>query len=84
MELHADCYAGVWAGQQPQPDRAETIWRKAWPPLLPSATIRLTGGRVSSDNFTHGTSQQRMAALRLGMQSGDDLQCDRQILQAGQ
>jgi hypothetical protein len=37
----------------------------------------LTGGRVSSENFTHGTSAQRMQALRLGMESGDDTQCDR-------
>jgi predicted metalloprotease len=37
---------------------------------------------VAPDNFTHGTSQQRMAALRTGMQSADDTQCDR-IVQAG-
>ena len=37
---------------------------------------RLTGGRVSKENFTHGTSQQRSQALRLGLQ-GDDRACDR-------
>ena len=37
----------------------------------------LTGGRVSAENFTHGTSAQRMQALRLGMESADDTQCDR-------
>ena len=37
----------------------------------------LTKGRVSSENFTHGTSAQRVQALRLGMESGDDTQCDR-------
>ena len=36
----------------------------------------LTQGRVSSENFTHGTSQQRMEALQLGMRTGDDEQCD--------
>ena len=30
---------------------------------------RLTGGRVSSENFTHGTSAQRMEALRAGMEA---------------
>ncbi|RPF70539.1 KPN_02809 family neutral zinc metallopeptidase [Aurantiacibacter spongiae] len=82
MELHADCYAGVWAGQN----------RNAIEPgdfeegMNAAAAIgddRLTGGRVSEDNFTHGTSRQRMEALRLGMQSGDDTQCDNRILQAG-
>ena len=37
----------------------------------------LTQGRVSPENFTHGTSRQRMQALRLGMESADDSQCDR-------
>jgi len=35
------------------------------------------GGRVSPESFTHGSSQQRMEALRLGMNSGDDTTCDR-------
>lgn len=75
MELHADCYAGVWAGRN----------RNAIEPgdfeegMTAAAAIgddALTGGRVSEDNFTHGTSQQRMEALRLGMQTGDDNRCD--------
>ena len=79
MELHADCYAGVWAGKN----------RNAIEPgdfeegMNAAAAIgddRLTGGRVHSDNFTHGTSAQRMQALRLGLESADDNQCD-QILQ---
>ena len=37
----------------------------------------LTHRSVSPDNFTHGTSQQRMAALRTGMDSGDDSACDK-------
>ena len=40
---------------------------------------RLTGGRVSSENFTHGTSAQRMEALRAGMESADDTVCDRYV-----
>ena len=36
----------------------------------------LTQGRVSAENFTHGTSAQRSQALQLGLQ-GDDRQCDR-------
>ena len=37
----------------------------------------LTQGQVSPENFTHGTSAQRMEALRAGMQSADDSVCDR-------
>ena len=81
QELQADCYAGVWAGKN----------RNAIEPgdfeegMTAASAIgddALTGGRVSSENFTHGTSAQRMQALRLGMESGDDTQCDR-IVQVG-
>ena len=80
MELQADCYAGVWAGRN----------RNAIEPgdfeegMTAASAIgddALTGGRVSSENFTHGTSAQRMQALRLGLETGDDTQCDR-ILEA--
>ena len=76
MELQADCYAGVWAGKN----------RNAIEPgdfeegMTAASAIgddALTGGRVSAENFTHGTSAQRMQALRLGIESGDDVQCDR-------
>ena len=36
----------------------------------------LTKGRVSPDNFTHGTSAQRMNALRTGLQSGQPSSCN--------
>ncbi len=36
---------------------------------------RLSGGRANPESFTHGTSEQRSQALRLGLQ-GDDSQCD--------
>jgi predicted metalloprotease len=81
MELQADCYAGVWAGLNRnliEPGDFEEG-------MTAAAAIgddRLTGGQVSSENFTHGTSEQRMQALRLGLESGDDAQCDR-IVQAG-
>ncbi|WP_338244527.1 KPN_02809 family neutral zinc metallopeptidase [Aurantiacibacter hainanensis] len=81
MELHADCYAGVWAGRN----------RNAIEPgdfeegMNAAAAIgddTLTGGRVSSENFTHGTSRQRMEALRLGLETGDDERCDAAYLRA--
>lgn len=80
LELQADCYAGVWAGKNRnliEPGDFEEGMQAA----SAIGDDKLTGGRVSSENFTHGTSQQRMQALRLGMESGDDTQCDR-IVQA--
>ena len=76
MELQADCYAGVWAGKNRnliEPGDFEEGMQAA----SAIGDDKLTGGRVSSDNFTHGTSAQRMQALRLGMESGDDTSCDR-------
>jgi predicted metalloprotease len=35
----------------------------------------LTKGQVSPDNFTHGTSAQRMEALRNGLGSGNPATC---------
>ena len=76
MELQADCYAGVWAGRNRnliEPGDFEEGMQAA----SAIGDDTLTRGRVSSENFTHGTSAQRMQALRLGMESGDDTQCDR-------
>lgn len=74
MELQADCYAGVWAGKNRnliEPGDIEEGMQAA----SAIGDDRLTGGRVSSENFTHGTSAQRSQALQLGLQ-GDDRQCD--------
>jgi predicted metalloprotease len=80
VELQADCYAGVWAAQAKAPDGQ---------PLLEPGDIEegmraaeaigddmLTQGRVSPDNFTHGTSAQRMEALRRGLQRGNPGDCN--------
>jgi uncharacterized protein len=79
MELQADCYAGVWAGH----NRA-VIERGDFEEGMTAANaigddtlMRNAGQRVSPESFTHGTSEQRMQALRLGMESADDTQCDR-------
>jgi len=81
LELQADCYAGVWAGKNRnliEPGDFEEGMQAA----SAIGDDKLTGGRVSAENFTHGTSEQRMQALRLGMESGDDRECDR-ITQVG-
>lgn len=84
MELQADCYAGVWAGRNRnaiEPGDFEEGMTAAGA-IGDDALMRQAGRTVSPENFTHGTSQQRMGALRLGLETGDDTQCDR-ILEQG-
>ena len=38
--------------------------------------LRNAGRSVNQESFTHGSSAQRKQALRLGMESADDGQCD--------
>ena len=82
MELQADCYAGVWAGKNRnaiEPGDFEEGLTAA-SAIGDDALMRQAGRSVNPESFTHGTSQQRMQALRLGLESGDDTQCER-ILQ---
>jgi len=78
MELQADCYAGVWAGKNRnliEPGDMEEGLTAA-SAIGDDALMRGAGQRVSPENFTHGTSAQRMEALRIGMETGDDTRCD--------
>jgi len=77
VELQADCYAGVWANfakKQNYLDAGDT--EEAINAANQIGDDTLTRGQVSSRNFTHGTSEQRMAWLKRGMQTGDVGQCD--------
>ena len=76
VELQADCYAGVWAhyvNQQNYLEQGDV--EEAINAANAIGDDTLTRGQVSERNFTHGTSAQRMAALKKGMQSGDVGQC---------
>ena len=71
MELQADCYAGVWAGRNRnliEPGDIEEGMNAA----AAIGDDTLTRGRASPESFTHGTSRQRMEALRLGLQGDTD------------
>ena len=74
MELQADCYAGVWAGKNRNLIEAGDI-EEGMQAAAAIGDDTLTQGRVSAENFTHGTSAQRSQALQLGLQ-GDDRKCD--------
>ena len=78
MELQADCYAGVWAGKNRnliEPGDLEEGMQAA-SSIGDDTLMRNAGQRVDPEGFTHGTSAQRMKALRDGMRSGDDSVCD--------
>jgi predicted metalloprotease len=77
VELQADCYAGVWAANDRnlmEPGDLEEGLRAAQ--AIGDDTLQQqTQGRVRPESFTHGSSAQRMAALRRGLETGDPTQC---------
>jgi predicted metalloprotease len=78
MELQADCYAGVWAANNRNrldPGDVEEGLRAA--KAIGDDTLQRSAGRTPvPDSFTHGTSAERMAWLKRGIDSGDPAQCD--------
>jgi uncharacterized protein len=78
MELQADCYAGVWAAKNAsriEPGDIEEGMRAA--NAIGDDTLMKQAGRAPVESmFTHGTSEQRMAALQQGLKSGDPSQCN--------
>lgn len=78
LELQADCYAGVWAAKNRdrlEPGDMESGMNAA-NAIGDDALMRGAGRRVSPEQFTHGTSAQRMEWLRKGMENEDDAVCD--------
>ncbi len=77
VELQADCYAGVWGkrtGLMEAGDMEEGL--KAARAIGDDTLQRQAGQRPMPDSFTHGTSEQRMAALRKGLESGNPATCE--------
>ncbi len=77
IELQADCYAGVWAnrsGLLEQGDIEEGM--RAAEAIGDDTLQRQTQGRVVPESFTHGSSAQRMEALRRGLSTGDPASCN--------
>lgn len=74
VELQADCYAGVWAKRSGVLEAGDI--EEGMRAAEAIGDDMLTKGRVSPDNFTHGTSAQRQEALNRGLSSGDPAQCN--------
>jgi uncharacterized protein len=78
MELQADCYAGVWAAKNAnriEPGDVEEGMRAA-NSIGDDKLMRQAGRSPVESMFTHGSSEQRMAALQRGLKSGDPTQCN--------
>lgn len=81
MELQADCFAGVWANLADQvksrlePGDVEEGLRAA--SAIGDDTLqRQAQGRVVPESFTHGTSAQRIAWFKKGLDTGRTQVCD--------
>ncbi|QMW24354.1 KPN_02809 family neutral zinc metallopeptidase [Sandaracinobacteroides saxicola] len=78
MELQADCLAGVWASRNrsllDEGDFAEGV--RAAEAIGDDTLQRQATGTVRPDSFTHGSSEQRVAWLTRGFQSGNMDSCD--------
>jgi predicted metalloprotease len=78
LELQADCYAGVWAAaNRDRLDPGDLQEGMTAAHAIGDDTLQQeTQGRVVPDSFTHGTSAQRAAWLKRGIDTGDPAQCD--------
>ena len=74
VELQADCYAGVWAARSGALEQGDI--EEGMRAAEAIGDDMLTKGQVSPDNFTHGTSAQRMEALRRGLSTGNPASCN--------
>ena len=82
VELQADCYAGVWAKNAKDPQGQPVLeagdfeeGMRAAEAIGDDTLQKQSQGTVVPDSFTHGSSAQRMEALRRGYASGDPKAC---------
>jgi len=82
-ELQADCLAGIWLHHATDTGYLEPLTEEEIMQALDAAVSvgddriqQQTQGRVVPDAWTHGSSEQRLAALQEGLQSGDPETCN--------
>jgi predicted metalloprotease len=80
LELQADCFAGVWARSTQQRGLLEAgdveSAMGAAAAVGDDRLQRMSGGRVSPETFTHGSSAQRMDWFQRGMNGGTIESCN--------
>jgi predicted metalloprotease len=80
LELQADCYAGIWGHSTAQRNILEQGDVES--ALNAAASIgddriqRMSGRSVHPESFTHGSSQERVAWFKRGLDNGDLNACD--------
>ncbi|MBS0447574.1 MAG: neutral zinc metallopeptidase [Proteobacteria bacterium] len=81
VELQADCFAGIWAHDSQQSkqwlDQTDVESALNAASQIGDDTLqRKARGQVVPETFTHGTSAQRVAWFKRGLQNGNLNDCD--------
>jgi uncharacterized protein len=80
QELQADCYAGIWAhstGQRKLLEAGDVEEGMHAAAAVGDDTLQKQAeGRVSPETWTHGSSEQRVAAFQRGYRSGKMEACE--------